>query len=98
MDMKRFLFYSFCFMIVFNLVGWFYSESVACNQKIPGCMGGTTYNGFPLKWYEWGAGDVFYGDEWLKGTINWLNLIVDLAVWLFVGLAISFIILKTGKK
>jgi hypothetical protein len=99
MNIRKLLIYSIVLMIVFNIIGWFSSDGVPCSKTMgPGCWGGTTYNGFPLKWYQWGAGDVIYGDEWLKGTINWLNLFVDLVFWFIVGLLVSFFILKIKKK
>jgi hypothetical protein len=96
MNVRKVLVYSVIFMIVFTIISWFSSEGVAC--KRPGCYGGTSYHGFPLKWYQWSGGDVMRGDEWLKGTINWLNLFVDLIFWFVVGLLISFIVLKIKKK
>jgi len=95
MNVRKLLIYSIILTIIFNIISLLSSESVPYNTGAT--WGGTVYHGFPLKWYVWGAGD-FISFEWLKGTIKWINLTIDLIVWFVVGLLVSLIILKIKKK
>jgi hypothetical protein len=94
MNLRKLLIYSIILMIILNIIGLFSSQAIVT----PPSMGGTSYHGFPLKWYVWSGGDVLYLTNVLTGTINWLNLIVDLIFWFITGLAVSFVILKLKKK
>jgi hypothetical protein len=99
MNLKKVLIYSIIFMVIFQIVGLLSSEGVPCSETIPGCMGGTSHHGFPLKWYQWGSGDVVrVPDDWLKGSILWFNLLIDSVFWFIIGLLILILYTKIKKK
>jgi hypothetical protein len=94
-EMKKIVTYSVVLGFVLTLVSWLSSKDVPCSP-MP-CWGGTSYNGYPLKWYHYGAGDVMMGDEWLKGSIEWSNLLIDIIFWILVSLVVMFLIKKIRK-
>jgi hypothetical protein len=96
MNLRKLLIYSIILMVIFNIISLLSSEAVPYTTGAT--WGGTVYHGFPLRWYVWSGGDVLYLTNVLTGTINWLNLIVDLIFWFITGLVVSFVILKLKKK